>query len=114
MRVRGSTAVVQLVDRAVIPPLLRLPGDIVAVRAGVITRIIAFSGEANVTAGDTVARGQLLLSGATAQGGHASGLVEARVWYEAVGSMKTTQVVQNPTGRVAVREQGALADAKSK
>jgi len=105
VRVRGSLAVIQLVDRAVVPPLLRLPGDIVAARAGVITRIIAFSGEANVTAGDTVATGQRLLSGATAQGGHASGLVEARVWYEAVGSMKITQVVQNPTGRVAVREQ---------
>lgn len=104
VRLKGSVAIIQLVDRAVIPPILRLPGDVVAARAGVITRIIAFSGEVRAAAGDTVARGQLLLSGATAQGGHASGLVEARVWYEAVGSMETTQIVRNMTGRVAVRE----------
>ena len=104
VRIRGSTAVVQLVDRALVPPLLRLPGDIVAARAGVVVRIIAFSGEAVVRAGDTVALGQMLLSGATAAGGHASGLVEARVWYEAVGSQEQLQVVQNATGRVAVRE----------
>jgi similar to stage IV sporulation protein len=104
VRLKGSVAIIQLVDRAVVPPLLHLPGDIVAARAGVITRIIAFSGEVRAAAGDTVARGQLLLSGATAQGGHASGLVEARVWYEAVGSMETTQVVRNMTGRVAIRE----------
>ncbi|MBS3984734.1 MAG: sporulation protein YqfD [Selenomonadales bacterium] len=110
VRLKGSVAIIQLVDRAVIPPILRLPGDVVAARAGVITRIIAFSGEVRAAAGDTVARGQLLLSGATAQGGHASGLVEARVWYEAVGSMETTQVVRNTTGRVAVREYVRLGE----
>ncbi len=102
----------QLVDRAVVPPRLRLPGDIVAARAGIVTRIIAFSGEARVKPGDTVAAGQVLLSGATATGGHASGLVEARVWYEAIGSMELTRTVHNATGRAAIREFVRLGAAK--
>ena len=104
VKVSGSRAIVQLVDRAVIPPLERWPGDIVAARAGVVVGIIVIGGEAQVGVGDTVAVGQILISGAAAAGGHAEGLVEARVWYEAVGSAELTRVVQQASGRFAVRD----------
>lgn len=74
------------------------PRDIYAAKNGLITKISVLEGESTVSIGDTVCRGQCLISGtmvsetADDRRVHAMGDVEARTWYEitAVAPLKET------------------------
>ncbi len=105
--IKGTKAVVdfkegipapQIVDRSV-------PCDIVAQRDGIITEIIEKNGEARVSLGDTVAKGDLLIAGTlnSSDGGyktvHSIGRVLARVWHEKNGEYKLYTEERVPTGR---------------
>ncbi|MBS3873104.1 MAG: sporulation protein YqfD [Firmicutes bacterium] len=105
---RGSRAEIKLVERETIIPPHRPPGDIVAAKNGLLTRLIAYTGQAVVNANATVTAGQVLISGRMVINGqtmppvHALGMAEARVWYEAKGQATTHRQQRSFTGRVAV------------
>lgn len=108
--IEGSRVHVKLVDKVTVTPQLRMPGDIVAAKAGLLIKIIATSGQAVAMSGQTVSLGQILIRGAVeieeqvAQEVMAEGIVEARVWYEAFGHSQVARSVQRPTGILAVTE----------
>ncbi len=81
------------------------PGDLLAVRDGVVLSVLVQSGTARVSAGDTVRAGQVLIAGVergagdTAQSVRAAGRVMARVWESAEALVSLYQWVGEPTGR---------------
>lgn len=90
--IRGVVAEVKVVKRKTAPHRIKAC-DIVAGRDGVISRLITIRGIPAVKEGDSVARGDLLISGTiwhndpeahnfTGEEVPASGIVEARVWYD--------------------------------
>ncbi|MBQ6115812.1 MAG: sporulation protein YqfD [Oscillospiraceae bacterium] len=90
VNVKGCVAHVQVVERHRPPPLIRDRDktNVVAARDGLVTRVEALDGQAEVLPGTTVTRGQLLISGVTEAGSyglmltHGMGSVWARTWYE--------------------------------
>lgn len=98
VNMRGCTAHVQVVERQR-PPHLYADGEItnvVAARDGLVTKIQALDGQAQVMAGTTVTAGQVLISGVvdSDQRGyrllHGMGQVWARTWYELSVSVPLT------------------------
>ena len=98
VNMRGCTAHVQVVERQR-PPHLYADGEIanvVAARDGLVTRIQALDGQAQVMAGSTVTAGQVLISGVvdSDQRGYrllrGMGQVWARTWYELSVSVPLT------------------------
>lgn len=90
--IRGVVADVKVVKRKTAPQRIKVC-DIVAGWDGVITRLITIRGTPVVKEGDSVARGDLLISGTiwhndlethdfTGEEVPAGGIVEARVWYD--------------------------------
>jgi similar to stage IV sporulation protein len=90
--VQGVVAEVKVVKRKSIPAISNFC-NIVAARDGVITKMVVIRGMPVVKEGDTVARGDLLISGVewltNPEAGElekhevaASGIVEAKVWYD--------------------------------
>lgn len=90
--VRGVVAQVRVVHRKT-TPIVITAADIVAARDGVISKLVVIRGTPVVKEGDTVARGDLLISGTVWHGDPeqqefskeevpAGGMVEARVWYD--------------------------------
>lgn len=93
---RGALATIRVVERTNLDPALDAPGHIVAAADGIVERLIVTRGTPVVDVGDTVAEGQLLISGMLTpestsyverlQAGEkpfirAEGLVWGRVWY---------------------------------
>ena len=109
VNMRGCTAHVQVVERQR-PPHLYADGEIanvVAARDGLVTRIQALDGQAQVMAGSTVTAGQVLISGVvdSDQRGYrllrGMGQVWARTWYElSVSVPLTIQEKGQETGAV--------------
>lgn len=90
VNVRGCVAHVQVVER-VRPPEIVEPGartNVVSAADGLVVRVEALEGRAEVAEGSTVTRGQLLISGVREGGGgsvrliHGMGSVWARTWHE--------------------------------
>ena len=84
------------------------PCDVVSTREGIITKVSAYGGRAQVKVGDRVKKGQLLIAGhVTARDGsmtyttHAYGEVLAAVLYKAQTEAPQTTVVWAETGREA-------------
>lgn len=90
VNVKGCTAHVQVVERKRPPEIVDLEkrANVVAARAGLVTKVEALDGQAMVMAGSTVTEGQLLISGVaeSKSGGvrfmQGRGRVYARTWYE--------------------------------
>ena len=87
---------------------LTKPCDLISTREGVVTKVSAYGGRAQVKVGDKVKRGQLLISGhVTARDGsmtyatHAYGEVLAAVLYKAQVEAPRTQVEWAETGQEA-------------
>jgi similar to stage IV sporulation protein len=77
------------------------PFELVASSDGVVQRVLALRGRALVVPGQTVVRGQVLITGE----GEASprGAVMALVWYHKTTEIALRRAISVPTGRVAVR-----------
>lgn len=116
VRLRGSRAVIEVAEKTVVSEAEGYPGHVVAARDGVIAQIVPFRGEPLVGPGDTVGRGQVLISGELSSGApqyqelvgagkeplvHADGVVKARVWYEGVAKSPLVGAETEPTGRVS-------------
>ncbi|MBE3572928.1 MAG: sporulation protein YqfD [Moorella humiferrea] len=121
IRFRGTLAEIAVVEKAAAPPEEREtgPASIVAAKDGVIKDILVIDGEGRVKVGDTVRRGEILISGLILppgpeqpQGGapssqppqeprlvRARGEVKARVWYEGEKSVERRRIFTVPTGR---------------
>ncbi len=90
--IRGVVAEVRVIERKS-PPAASAGNDLIALREGVITKLVVVRGTPVVKEGDSVARGDLLISGLEwhtdkATGAlvqeniPAQGVVVARVWYD--------------------------------
>lgn len=104
--IKGTGAIVRLAERTKPPEVFdeNIYTNIYASRDCVITELIARSGTAKVSAGDTVLKGQLLIDGctimpdATVMLNHASGTVKGAVWEEKTVSIPKTKEIRTPTG----------------
>ncbi len=102
VNISGCTAHVQVVERHAPPEILshNEPMNVVARRPGLITKIEALDGQAQVLQGATVTEGQLLISGVvdSPRTGvrmlRGMGKVEARTWYDL--SVKVPMTLQQP------------------
>ncbi|MDR1668696.1 MAG: sporulation protein YqfD [Oscillospiraceae bacterium] len=111
VNVSGSRASVVVRERVEKPEIIsrHTPVNVVASKAGLITRIDALSGAAQVFPGDTVQKGQLLVSGVidSAQVGvrlvNARADVTARTWTELQAVTPTGAVGKRYTGRSKTR-----------
>ena len=108
--VRGTKVKVEVVERVMPPQLVPKdkPCNIIAARDGVIKTIIAKAGQEMVKAGDTVSKGQVLISGEIKSKTdekkirlvHAVGVVKARTWHEGMCPVRTKIYEKERTGRV--------------
>jgi len=107
--VRGTKVKVEVAEGVKRPSIipLNVPCDIVAKKDGVIKSVIVKIGQAQVKEGDTVKKGQLLVSGSIPIKGaednpkrvHAMAEVLARTWYEGRQPVELKAVEKIRTGR---------------
>jgi similar to stage IV sporulation protein len=108
--IRGTKARVRIREREDIPEIVprHIPCDIIAKKDGIVKRVIAKEGIEEVTEGDTVKKGQILISGRVpVKGGeeqyrlvHAMGTVNVRTWYEEEAPVELKRTERIRTGRV--------------
>lgn len=121
----------QVVVREVIPPP-ELPSregtsDVVARAGGMVLEVDAAAGQAKVKPGDTVAEGEVLISGTVTMEGpqysdvpprylcvHADGRVWARTWRTVRGAMPLTATTKRYTGRETSRWWVTVLDKRIK
>lgn len=111
VNMRGCVAHVQVVERHRPPRLMeeRQPANVVAARDGLVTKVEALDGRAEVLPGATVTRGQLLISGVTDGGSfglrlvHGMGSVWARTWYEQSALVPLKRSALGPEAKTATR-----------
>ncbi len=109
----GTRAVVEIVEKTMGKEQEKTPAHIIAGKDGVITEVIALTGESAVKKGDTVKKGDILIKG-FAYGGkmtapmvanlptqfiRAHGIIKARVWYESYGESTLEKICYERTGR---------------
>jgi len=107
--VKGTKVKVQLVEKTKPPELVHKdePCNIVALKDGVVKSIIVKDGQEMVKVGDTVTKGQVLISGEVKIKNeenrtrlvHAIGSVKARTWYEEKCPVVTKVTEKVRTGR---------------
>jgi len=109
----GIHAVVEIVEKTIPKTQDKAPANIIAIKDGVITEIIALAGQSLVKKGDTVKKGDLLIKGVSYEGPivdstissppsqkiRANGIIKARVWYESYGESELVTNVYERTGR---------------
>ncbi|RIV25869.1 sporulation protein [Alicyclobacillaceae bacterium I2511] len=106
--VDGSTANVEAIEK--IPPSLSVqttPRDIVAAKPAVVAKVFAIRGTAKVFPGQIVHPGQVLISGALANGDQqvpATGKVLAEVWYTSRVEVPLHVPLTGLTGQSVVRD----------
>jgi similar to stage IV sporulation protein len=113
----GSHATVEVRERIPKPDILPAdqPCNIVAAKDGLILRVDTRTGEAQVKAGETVTKGQLIVSGVVdsklvgARFLHAQADVYARTWYELQAKMPLRAAVKRYTGRSRTRRALVIA-----
>jgi len=118
--IKGTRAVIEVVERVVPDEEDNRPAHVVASKAGLIKEVLVFDGHPVVNEGDTVMAGQVLISGeippfdaaspmtdepkpkekqqGVSRFVHARGIVRARVWYEGYGEAKIEETQLRPTG----------------
>ena len=113
VNVKGCTAHVQVVERQRPPRIVQEDevSNVIAARAGLITKMETLDGEAQVAVGSTVTEGQLLISGVadSEREGmylmHGMGNIWARTWYElsVMVPLETCSYVAQEKSAVRVR-----------
>jgi len=115
IEIRGTRLIIDLVKKQ-LPPELEdnTPCDIIASKDGIIHEIIPLRGEALVKPGQTVSKGDVLITGKITLGQdefsgeeeerkallvHAEGIVKARVWYQKAVKVPLVRVKNVPTGK---------------
>lgn len=111
VHVSGSRAEVVVRERDKKPELADevTPGNVIAEKDGMITEIRTYNGAPAVSVGQTVMKGDVLVSGAmeSIAGGtrlvHANADVTARTWYELTAEMPAEQAEKRYTGEKMTR-----------
>ncbi|MCX7923517.1 MAG: sporulation protein YqfD [Clostridia bacterium] len=109
--VKGTKIKVEVAERTNPPELVKkdIPCDIIATKDGVIKSIITKEGQEAVKVGDTITRGQILISGSVVNAKkpevpprlvHAIGLVKARTWYEGSCAVDQRPIEKQRTGKI--------------
>ncbi len=123
--IKGTKATIEVAERIVPDDEDRQPVHIVAKKTGVIKDVLVLNGSQAVQEGDTVAPGQVLISGEIlpvveepppGEEGkkpvenvepvrfvHAMGIARARVWYEGYSEVSLVETGQRLTGRQKTR-----------
>jgi len=108
VNIHGSRAIVEVRERTKTPEVVneKVPCNIVARKAGIISRITVLEGRSQAAVGDTVTEGQLLASGVvdTAAGArlvHAMARVEAKTWYTLTAKMPMYINIKEYTGKTS-------------
>ncbi|MGI6358106.1 MAG: sporulation protein YqfD [Bacillota bacterium] len=111
VELQGSRATIEVVEKKLVTVQPKPIGDVVALKGGVIKKIVPMNGQAAVKAGDTVQPGQVLINGCFQVDDdtekryvHAEGIVTARVWYEGNGTSALRRLTSRPTGNTLTRE----------
>lgn len=109
IEIKGTKLKAQVRERLPAPEIIPLnePCSIIASKDGLISRIIVKEGMETVRQGDTVKKGQELISGKLPIRNekdkyrlvHAIGTVEARTWYEGICPVDTEIVEKKRSGR---------------
>ncbi|NLX71353.1 MAG: sporulation protein YqfD [Clostridiales bacterium] len=108
IQIKGTKALVRVVETTNPPPMLdrSIPCNIVAAKDGIISEMVVLEGEPVVEVGETVRKGQLLVSGViedqethAVRYVHAMAQVNARTWYEGNGTWKFNKAVTKRTGK---------------
>lgn len=107
--IKGTKAEIQIVERVRMPEIVEKdkPCDIVASNDGIVTDIIVKAGVAAVKQGDTVKKGQVLVSsiisgkyeGQPSRLVHSIATIKARTWYEEFETVKNVIINSNRTGK---------------
>ncbi len=108
IELKGTNAIVKLVKADEKPEVIDEDEycNIVSDKNGVITKINAQNGTANVQVGDTVSEGDILINGwmegkyTGIRYVHAQGEIEARVWYTASKTISYTTTEKQYTGNI--------------
>lgn len=105
----GTRAKVEIVERTMPPDILPLdkPANIIALKDGIITKVLSYKGQPLVQMDDYVKKGQILISGVITDNTnvpskivHAMGIVSAKTWYEAKKEVNLDYKFEIPTGRL--------------
>lgn len=119
VEIKGTRAIIEVVEKVLPPPQDNRPADLVAAKAGLVEKVLVLKGTPVVKEGDMVEKGQLLIRGAvveeTGEAGEkkneekgkkgkyrflrAQGSVKARVWYEAYGEAQLVERKEEETGQ---------------
>ncbi len=111
IQLKGTKAIVKVVEAAQPPPMVDkdTPCNIVASKDGIIHEMVVLEGQPVVKQGDTVKKGQLLVSGVvedsetlTTRFVHAMAQVTARTWYEGQAVYSLDKGLTQRTGRKVV------------
>lgn len=120
---QGTKLEIEIVEKVLPEPgeKDRAPGHIVAMKDGIISEILVMRGEPKVSPGETVSRGQILISGiilpeqpveieeedreeqsslGEPEKVKADGIIRARVWYRGYGECPLVEAGEKNTGRV--------------
>lgn len=116
----GTRAEIEIVEKTIPKQQDKAPADIVAAKDGVITEFITLAGKPMVKKGDTVKKGDMLITGVVHEQTlyneagqpivnnnppkfvRANGIVKARVWYETYGEAALVMPVHERTGKKEV------------
>lgn len=122
VQIKGTRVVVQIVEKKLPPGIDNRPANIVAIKDGLVKEILVLKGHPAVAEGQTVKKGQVLISGeipppeineenkeqdaveeepvpeGQPQYVHAQGIVRARTWYEGYGEVPLIQTGTRRTG----------------
>lgn len=120
INIKGSRAVVEVRERIPVPVIIprNIPCNVVAAKSGVITGIDVLAGSPQVAAGQTVVKGQLLVSGIIdsekvgARFVHAMAEVTARTWTRMKSVMPLQIHLKQYTGQVKVRRALVFAGSR--
>ena len=103
---RGSQLHIKIRERKILPDKKEF--NLYARRSGIVEELILLRGEAQVKEGDTVKKGEVLITGYP--GREAQGLVRARTWYHAIGEAPVFFEEKRVTGRYSRKIDFFLAD----
>ncbi|HHY83028.1 MAG TPA: sporulation protein YqfD [Clostridiales bacterium] len=111
LELRGSRAILRVKESVLPPPIIDkdTPCNIVAAKDGIIDKMIVLDGQAVAKEGQTVRKGQLLVSGIIDHSDtigvryvHSMGQIIARTWYEETAELSLKDPYRQRTGRKAV------------
>lgn len=107
IQIKGTKAIVTVTERRAEPVIINKDEacDIIAERSGVVSKLLVLNGDAVVKDGNTVKKGQVLVTGTIIRENiepryvHSMAQVTARTWYEEAEEIALTQIEYKETGR---------------